>query len=88
MRNDRSRCVLPGELPELWRRATDRRAPGTMSASEPVTAERAESAALSHLYDDADDPDEVTLFDDEADDITTAWITADIEDTVSLDRHS
>lgn len=40
----------------------------------------------SYLYDDADDPSEVTVYLDAADvDLMTNWITADCETAVSLE---
>jgi len=39
---------------------------------------------LDFRYDDPEDPDEVTIFDD-AGDVTT-WISAAVEDTARLDR--
>ncbi|QCC49791.1 hypothetical protein [Halapricum salinum] len=39
---------------------------------------------LDFRYDDPEDPDEVTIFDD-ADGVTT-WISAAVEDTARLDR--
>lgn len=40
---------------------------------------------LVYYYDDAEAPSEITVFDPEADDITTEWITAATEDAVDLD---
>ncbi len=42
---------------------------------------------LSCLYDDEDDPSEVTVFPGEGDErSTTEWITADVGSTVALDE--
>lgn len=41
---------------------------------------------LGFRYDERDDPSEVTVYDTGAEDITTSWITASVEDTVALDR--
>jgi hypothetical protein len=42
---------------------------------------------LSCLYDDEDDPSEVTVFSGTDDDrSTTEWITADVESTMALDE--
>jgi hypothetical protein len=41
---------------------------------------------LSCLYDDEDDPSEVTLFPGEEERSTTEWITADVESTVAIDE--
>lgn len=39
---------------------------------------------LEFRFDDPADPEEVTVFDDG--DVTTAWITARVEDAASLDE--
>lgn len=54
--------------------------PGDLLASYP-------DYVLSCLYDDEDDPSEVTVFSGEADErSTTEWITADVESTVAVDE--
>jgi hypothetical protein len=41
---------------------------------------------LDFRFDAPDDPEEVTVFDGEGDDHTTAWVSASIEDSVRLDE--
>jgi hypothetical protein len=42
---------------------------------------------LAYLFDDPDDPREVTVFSDAAgDDITTTWITIDAEHAVPIEQ--
>lgn len=41
---------------------------------------------LECLFDDADDPREVTIFDPDPSRLTTEWITADHEAAVVLDQ--
>ncbi len=41
---------------------------------------------LDALFDDHEDPQEVTIFSPDEAEITTHWITARIEDTVPLDE--
>ena len=42
---------------------------------------------LSCLYDDEDDPSELTVFPGEEGELsTTEWITADVESTVDIDE--
>lgn len=54
--------------------------PGGLLASYP-------DYALSCLYDDDDDPTEVTVFPGERGELsTTEWITADVESTVAVDE--
>lgn len=53
--------------------------PGELLASYP-------DYVLSCLYDDEDDPSEVTVFPgEEGERSTTEWITADVESTVAID---
>jgi hypothetical protein len=53
--------------------------PGELLASYP-------DYVLSCLYDDEDDPSEVTVFPGAEDELsTTEWITADVESTVAVD---
>lgn len=54
--------------------------PGDLLASYP-------EFGLSCLFDDEDDPSEITVFPGEEDELsTTEWLTADIESSVSLDE--
>lgn len=41
---------------------------------------------LEFKYDDHDEPGAVTVFDSDAEEITTAWISAAVDDAVSLDQ--
>lgn len=41
---------------------------------------------LEYYYDDPDDPEEVTVFHPNSADMTTTWITANIDHTVPLSR--
>lgn len=40
---------------------------------------------LGYRYDDVSDPAEVTVYEADSEDVTTAWITASVEDAVRLD---
>ncbi|MEF8783430.1 MAG: hypothetical protein V5A39_10715 [Haloarculaceae archaeon] len=41
---------------------------------------------LEYLYDDGAEPAELTVFDPDSSDISTAWMTVDVGIAVSLDR--
>jgi hypothetical protein len=41
---------------------------------------------LRYRYDDEADPETVTVYDTETSDVTTNWISAAVDDTVSLDE--
>lgn len=41
---------------------------------------------LTCLFDDAGDPDEVTILPDENPDRTTTWLTIDVDHAVALDE--
>lgn len=40
---------------------------------------------LEYLFDDQDDPTEVTIFSPGNDDITTHWLTIDVDSAVSIE---
>lgn len=53
----------------------------------PTGADRLPEFNLDYLFDDSDDPTEVTVFPaDERRDLSTNWITIDVESAVPLDR--
>lgn len=54
--------------------------PGELLASYP-------EFGLSCLYDDQEDPEELTVFEgEEVGASTTAWLTVDVDDAVALDE--
>jgi hypothetical protein len=56
------------------------------SAELPCDLESLPEFACSYLYDDAEDPSEVTVYLDAADvDLMTSWITVDCETAVPLE---
>ncbi|MHC3438739.1 DUF7511 domain-containing protein [Natrialbaceae archaeon A-gly3] len=58
-----------------------------VKAPESETLETYPQFALSCLYDDEDDPAEVTIVDETATDrLESAWVTIDHDAVVSLDR--
>lgn len=40
---------------------------------------------LNHLFDDQENPSELTIYAPRTDDITTHWLTSDIESAVPVD---
>ena len=61
-----------------------------MSVADPrVEAGEARSSfptfELEYLFDDADDPAEVTVFSPDGEDVTTHWITIDIDAAVPIE---
>jgi|AntRauTorcE11898_2_1112593.scaffolds.fasta_scaffold14725_3 hypothetical protein len=59
---------------------------GDLSVTEVVTETGGlPTFELDYRYDDPADPDEVTIYDTDAEEPTTTWVTVSIEDTVSLD---
>ncbi|WEL19634.1 hypothetical protein [Candidatus Nanohalococcus occultus] len=48
--------------------------------------EPSEPYELERRLDDPDDPSEVTIYDPDADNLTTTWLTADLEVAVDLEE--
>lgn len=86
MRKNCPSRLLQGVLSRVWRGTGVIDPPMTVVDETPDEPGSFPSFELAYRYDDADTPRKVTVFDADADDITTAWITTATDHAVSLDE--